>query len=87
MAWKPVLCNRNQYVAALTQEDSAGLPTGDPAFLVGEAAWTGTKTISLTLTQDEFTRLFSALLTGADINYQDEAHEVVWLLWGAIEYP
>lgn len=82
-----MLCKRNQYVAALTQNDSAGLPSGDPAFLVGETPWTGTKTITLTLTQDEFTRLFSSLMTGADINYRDQAHEVVWLLWEAIEYP
>lgn len=87
MAWEPRLCNRNRYVELLTQ-DSLGASNGVPSSLSGtEPDWTGTKTVTLELTQDEFTKLFSALMTGADIAYPDEAHAVLWILWGALEYP
>lgn len=87
MSWSPRLCERNRYVASLTQSIT-GVPSGTPASLSGtETDWTGTKTLTLTLTQDEFTKLFSALMTGSDINYPDESHALLWLLWEAVEYP
>lgn len=39
------------------------------------------------LSGDEFTRLFSAVLTGADLTYPEQSHEVVWLLLRQLECP
>lgn len=83
MAWRPVLCEKNRAVTSLTQ-DIEGVPSGTPLFESGQA-WGATRTITLTLTEDEAKQLFSAVMTGADITYGDDAQSVVWLLWLAIE--
>lgn len=35
----------------------------------------------------EFTKVFSALMTGADLSYPEQAHEVVWLFLKNLECP
>ena len=41
----------------------------------------------VSLTQEEWNEVFSALLTGADLTYPDKSHEVVWHLLKQVEYP
>lgn len=38
-------------------------------------------------TPDEWVKVFSALMTGADLSYPEQAHEVVWSLLKFVEYP
>lgn len=87
MTWRPSLKYPNNRVEAIEQTDFPATPGTPPAIFAGETPWTGTKTLTLTLTQDEFTQLFSALMTGADISYGEDSHKIVWLFWQAIEYP
>lgn len=41
----------------------------------------------VSFTLEEWTKVLSALYTGADLSYPDEAHEVVWSLVKQVEYP
>lgn len=38
-------------------------------------------------TQEQWERVFSALMTGADLSYPEQSHQVVWDLLQFIEYP
>jgi len=38
-------------------------------------------------TEEQWTRVFSALMTGADLSYPEISHEVVWDLLQFVEYP
>lgn len=49
-------------------------PTAETQFLVS-------------LDEGQFTRVFSALLAGADLVYPEQSHQVVWDLLKFIEYP
>lgn len=73
---------RNRYVNYLTQELFSDCSSQEPLKLSSDKA-----RVTLELTQTEFTQLFSAVLTGADILYPETAHQVSWLLWGAVECP
>ena len=39
------------------------------------------------MSQNEFTKLLSAVMTGADLSYPNESHEVVWILLRQVECP
>lgn len=41
----------------------------------------------ITVTGLEYTKMFSALMTGADLKFTDESHELTWLLWRAVKVP
>lgn len=70
------------YVEALTQSLDIPPTTGHcPVTLSDEPT-----EVILNLTEDDFTRLFSAVLNGADALYPETAHQVTWLLWQAVEY-
>ena len=42
---------------------------------------------TVSFTQEEFTEVLSALMTGADLSYPEKSHEVVWHLLKQVEYP
>ena len=46
-----------------------------------------TVTVTMELTPQQITEVFSALMTGADILYPEKNHEVLWYFWGALECP
>lgn len=41
----------------------------------------------ISVTGLEYTKMFSALMTGADLKFTDESHELTWLLWRAVKVP
>jgi len=77
------LAYRDRYVRLLTQTMSGGSsvlpPFQFPASGAGE--------FIVSLTEAEWVKLFSAVMTGADLSYPDESHEVVWSLLRNLEYP
>lgn len=68
-----------RYVQSLVQSIEHGGETPNPASI--ESGVTRT----VTLTQQEFTQVLSALMTGADIIYPDNSHSVVWSFLKAFE--
>lgn len=74
------LAYRDRYVWQLTQTINDDCVQDNPVVLSDEP----TK-ITLELTETEFTKMFSALMTGADLIYPYEAHDITWLLWRAVE--
>ena len=76
---------RDRYVLALTQsiaDDDCNSALNQPLKLSA-----GINEINLRVTAEEFTKLFSALMAGADLVYPYEAHQLVWLLWRAVQCP
>jgi len=77
------LAYKDRYVRSLVQEISGGSSTLPPVqFLPGVPTQ-----FTVSWTQEQFTAVLSALMTGADLSYPDEAHEVVWSLLKQVELP
>lgn len=79
--WKH-LRHRERFVYALQQEiadDCGNWQLGQNPLKAG------INEITLRLTPEQFTKLFSAVMAGAEIVYPYESHQVVWYLWGAVE--
>lgn len=79
------LAYRDRYVYQLTQTIEDDLCT--PALREPMRLKDSVNEINLRVTADEFTKMFSALMAGADLLYPYEAHQIVWLLWRALECP
>jgi len=77
------LAYRDRYVWSLTQTSTGGASALPPIYFIpGEQTQ-----FIVSLDQDEFTRLFTAILTGADLSYPEQAHEVVWSFLKNVEFP
>ena len=70
---------RTNYLTSEIASDTAG----DSVFNELQLPTTGKGHLALTLSADEWTQLFNVVMTGADLVYPEEAHEIVWLLWKA----
>lgn len=67
------LAFKDRFVKELTQVLEMGDCSGSPLVLSE-----GVNTIILDLTEEQFIKIHSALMTGADLSYPSEAHQVVW---------
>jgi len=73
MALERKLAFKDRFVTELTQVLETGDCEGSPLSLSA-----GVNTIILDLTEQQFIKIHSALMTGADLTYPSEAHQVVW---------
>lgn len=77
------LAFKDKFVYDLIQE--MGLSCDDEPILFPDN--TTPLKIVFELSQNEFTAILSALMTGADLSYPDNAHEVVWYFLRQLECP
>lgn len=73
---------RNRFVERLTQTIESTNCTD-----AGRILKPGKNRLTLELTAAEWTRLFSAVMAGADLIYPEQSHDVTWLLWQALCRP
>lgn len=78
------LAFKDKFVYRLIQEIDETLCSGDPIQFPDDT--TPIKFV-VELSQNEFTKLYAAVLTGADLSYPDEAHDVSWILLRQLECP
>ena len=78
------LAYRDAFVWALTQTMTGGSGTLSPFLFPDD---TTPQKLTIEISQDEFTAILSALMTGADLSYPEMSHEVVWSFLRNLEYP
>lgn len=76
LAWRDRFTN---YLQSAIVSDTAGDSIFNDLVLEPNAEYA----LVLKLTGNEYVKMFSALMTGADLSFPSEAHEIVWLLWKA----
>lgn len=76
------LCYRDRFtdylVNEITEDTSGDSINNELALIPDERQF-----LALEVTGEEYTKMFSALMTGADLAFTSEAHQIVWLLWKA----
>jgi len=77
------LAFRDRYVWNLSQTISGGSSDLPPVVFIPDTP----VRFVVEWTEQEFTEVFSALLTGADLTYPEKSHAVVWNLLKQVEYP
>jgi len=83
MARQYITCYDLQYVKSLTDTLSGYcLPSSLNSYPLYEQ-----NNITLRLSPNEITQLFSALMTGADLIYPEQNQQVLWLFWRALVCP
>ena len=83
MSRQYVTCPELQYVKTLSGSLAGNcFPTG-----ITQQTLLALNNVTLTLSPDEITQLFSALMAGADILYPEQSHHVHWLFWRALDCP
>lgn len=74
---------RDRFVWSLTQTMTGGSGSLPPVSFQDDVS----TDILISLTGNEFNKILSCLMTGADLAYPDQSHEIVWSFLRQIEYP
>lgn len=74
---------RDRFVWSLTQTMTGGSGALPPVVFQDDVS----TDILISLTGNEFNKILSCLMTGADLAYPDQSHEIVWSFLKQIEYP